>query len=162
MGVVPGNLDTARQPPMTVPLRHFLVGLGFLLAGLLVGLGVVLGTLYHVVPFVVWVHRYSDLLGYEAFPMIDDLYDDRLAAVDFALLAGGTAVLVAAGLLSRPSIAPALGGAFVLAGALLFLANVVLVIREHSPHSLAGVLFDTFQAERDSSSDESLESADTR
>jgi len=123
---------------------------------------VVLGTLYHIVPFVVWVHRYSDLLGYEAVPMIDDLYDDRIAAVDFALLAGGTVVLVVADLLSLPPLAPALGGVLVLAGALLFLTNIVWVIRKHSPHSIAGVLFDTFQAERDSSSDESIESADTR
>jgi hypothetical protein len=123
---------------------------------------VVLGTLYHIVPFIIWVHRYSDRLGYEAVPMIEDLYDDRLAAVDFALLAGGTAVLVAADLLSLPSMVPALGGIFVLAGALLFLTNIVRVIRTHSPHSLAGVLFDTFQADPDSSSDESIESADTR
>jgi hypothetical protein len=123
---------------------------------------VVLGTLYHVVPFIVWVHRYSDRLGYEAVPMIDDLYDDRIAAVDFALLGGGTAILVAADLLPLPSMAPALGGVSVLAGALFFLANIVLVVREHSPHSLPGVLFETFQAERDSSSDESLEPADTR
>ncbi|MEF8842204.1 MAG: hypothetical protein V5A62_11350 [Haloarculaceae archaeon] len=123
---------------------------------------VVLGTLYHIIPFVVWVHRYSDLLGYEAVPMIDDLYDDRIADVDFVLLAGGTTTLVAADLLSLPSIAPALGGIFVLAGALLFLINIVWVVRKHSPHSLAGVLFDTFQAEQDSSSDESIESADAR
>ncbi|MDX1745308.1 MAG: hypothetical protein R3324_05165, partial [Halobacteriales archaeon] len=75
---------------------------------------VVLGTLYHIVPFIIWVHRYSDRLGYEAVPMIEDLYDDRLAAVDFALLAGGTVVLVAADLLSLPSMVAALGGVSVL------------------------------------------------
>ena len=123
---------------------------------------VVLGTLYHIVPFIVWVHRYSDRLGYESVPMIDDLYDDRLAAVDFVLLAGGTAILVAADLLVLPSIAPALGGILVLAGALLFFTNIVRVIRTHSPHALTGVLFDTFRTEPDSPSDESIESADTR
>jgi hypothetical protein len=65
---------------------------------------IVLGTLYHVVPFIIWVHRYSDLLGYERVPMIDDLYDDRLAAADLACLGAG-----------------------------LFSVNLLLVIRSHSP-----------------------------
>jgi len=47
---------------------------------------VVVGTLYHIIPFVIWVNRYSDLLGLEDVPMIDDLYDDRIAAIDGALL----------------------------------------------------------------------------
>ncbi len=41
MGAIPGGIDTERQPSMTIQLRHFLVGVGFLLAG--VGIGVVLG-----------------------------------------------------------------------------------------------------------------------
>ncbi|KPN31487.1 Cbb3-type cytochrome oxidase, subunit 1 [Halolamina pelagica] len=82
---------------------------------------VVLGTVYHVVPFVVWVHRYSDRLGYEPVPMVDDLYDDRVAAADFwSLLVGGVAVLL---------------------GSVLFVANVASVVREHAPGSLATVVF---------------------
>jgi hypothetical protein len=73
---------------------------------------VVLGTLYHVVPFIVWVHRYSDQLGYEAVPMIDDLYSDRLAAVDLAFLGVGTGLLVATDLLSVPPLGSAVGGVF--------------------------------------------------
>jgi len=40
MSAIPGTLDTAQQPPMTVPLRHFFVALGFLFAG--VGVGIAL------------------------------------------------------------------------------------------------------------------------
>ena len=123
---------------------------------------VVLGTLYHVVPFIIWVHRYSDLLGYEAVPMIDDLYSDRIAAVDFALSGGGTGILVAADLFPLPSTSARIGGVLVLVGALLFLANIVGVIREHSPHSLPGVLFSTFQTVPESPSEESTESAEGR
>lgn len=43
MGAVPGNLETEKQPPMTVPLRHFLVGIGFLLTGAAVGTARVAG-----------------------------------------------------------------------------------------------------------------------
>lgn len=123
---------------------------------------VVLGTLYHIVPFIIWVHRYSDLLGYEAVPMIDDLYNDRIAAVDFILLSGGAGILVAADLLPLPSMSAALGGIFVLGGALLFLTNIILVIREHSPYSLPGILFSTLQTNPDVSSEESTESVDSR
>ncbi len=119
---------------------------------------VVLGTLYHVVPFIVWVHRYSNLLGYEAVPMIDDLYDGRVAAVDFAFFVTGTTLLVAGDLSLLPSPGPAIGGACVLVGAVLFLANVLWVVREHSPHSLAGVLFGTFATDPDRSSGDGDES----
>jgi hypothetical protein len=57
---------------------------------------VVAGTLYHVVPFIVWVDRYSDRLGLEPVPMIDDLYRDRLARIDLAALSTGATALVLA------------------------------------------------------------------
>ncbi|WP_123535018.1 heme-copper oxidase family protein [Halosimplex salinum] len=101
---------------------------------------VVLGTLYHVVPFIVWVHRYSDLLGYEQVPMIDDLYDDRVAAADFVCILGGAAGLVLASALSLPALVAAGAGALATVGFALFAANMLVVVREHSPHSLRGVL----------------------
>jgi hypothetical protein len=76
--------------PATAPFGA--TGTAHLLALGVVGL-VVFGTLYHVVPFVVLVHRYSDHLGRRELPMIDDLYDDRLAAADFVLLSGGSVTL---------------------------------------------------------------------
>ncbi|MFC7157451.1 hypothetical protein ACFQPA_18645 [Halomarina halobia] len=100
---------------------------------------VVLGTLYHVVPFIVWVHRYSDRLGYERVPMIDDLYDDRIAAVDFAAVLGGGASVALA------EFAPPLAGLFAVGGLLaalgfaLFVANMALVIRRHSPYTIVGL-----------------------
>jgi len=97
---------------------------------------VVLGTLYHVVPFVVWVHRYSDRVGLEPVPMVDDLYDGRLAALDGALLSGGTAVLVLSSLQGLSAAVVGVGGALVFGGAAVFCANVVLVLRRHSPHGL--------------------------
>ncbi|MFD1562623.1 hypothetical protein ACFR99_03520 [Haloarchaeobius amylolyticus] len=110
---------------------------------------VVLGTLYHVVPFIVWVHRYSDRLGLEAVPMIDDLYDDRLATVDFALLTVGLCLLVVADLIEFPTAMSVAGGLAVTAGSAVFLANMVLVIRRHSPQTLPGILFDRFASEHD-------------
>ncbi|MFB6165716.1 MAG: hypothetical protein ABEJ31_11210 [Haloarculaceae archaeon] len=108
---------------------------------LLGGVGfVVLGTLYHVVPFIVWVHRYSDRLGFEDVPMIDDLYDGQLATVDFALLTAGTALLVVGDLLSLPVSVTALGGVLVTFGAAAFAANLLLVLRDHSPQSIPAIM----------------------
>ncbi|MFB6111748.1 MAG: hypothetical protein ABEJ35_04335 [Halobacteriaceae archaeon] len=101
---------------------------------------VVVGTLYHIVPFVIWVHRYSDRLGYDAVPMVDDLYDDRLAAADGTLLAGGLLALVAADWLGLPAAVSGVGGALVAIGVLVFGTNMLLVIVEHSPHSLGRIV----------------------
>jgi len=128
---------------------------------------VILGTLYHVVPFVVWVHRYSDRVGLEAVPMVDDLYDDRLAAADGTLLFVGTALLVgsavaagAAGTtLVGGSTAPALAGmTLVTLGVGVFAGNALLVIRRHAPGSLARVALGKFAPSR--SSDEGDDAAE--
>jgi hypothetical protein len=112
---------------------------------------VVLGTLYHVVPFVVWVHSYSDRLGYEPVPMVDDLYDHRLAAVDGTLLVVGTGLLVGSDLLDTGVRVAGTGGVLVSLGVLVFTANVVLVLRRHGPHSIAEVLVGVRGRERPAS-----------
>ncbi|WP_423999256.1 hypothetical protein ACOZ4I_10490 [Haloarcula salina] len=101
---------------------------------------VVLGTLYHVVPFIVWVHRYSDRLGFEDVPMIDDLYDGRVAAADGAALALAYALLLAEQWIGLGG--PLVMGTGVVAfvGVALFAGNLVGVLVEHSPRSLASVL----------------------
>jgi len=101
---------------------------------------VVLGTLYHVVPFIIWVHRYSDLLGLEDVPMIDDLYDSRIAATDATLLVSGTLVLVASEWF-QPSTLRVVGGGLVSLGTVVFAVNMLFVIRDHSPHSVGRILF---------------------
>jgi len=101
---------------------------------------VVVGTLYHIVPFIIWIHRYSDLLGYEQVPMIDDLYSSRLAAVDFGCLLASLLVLVASAWFGLPTIAVLAGGALGLLGALVFVANMLLVVHEHSPATLVTVV----------------------
>jgi hypothetical protein len=118
---------------------------------------VILGTLYHVVPFVVWVERYSDRVGLEAVPAVDDLYDDRLAAADGTLLAVGAALLVGTDLVAGASGATLTGGSTGLAlagvasatlGVVAFAANVILVLRRHSPDALARVALGRFASRR--------------
>jgi CBS domain-containing protein len=92
---------------------------------------VVLGTLYHVVPFVVWVHRYADRLGYEPVPMIDDLYADRVAAVDLVATVAGAGCLVAADWVLAPAWLDLAGSGLFLLGVLLCSANLLRVVRVH-------------------------------
>ena len=132
-------------------------GTGHLLLLGVVGF-VVLGTLYHVVPFIVWIHRYSDRLGYEPVPMVDDLYDDRLAAADFWSIIGGSVLLVSGDAFDLPSLIAAIGGVAVLVGSVLFVANLVGVVREHAEQSLAVVVVGRWTATRGDGTSASVDS----
>ncbi|GAB6859988.1 hypothetical protein [Haloplanus litoreus] len=121
------------RDPLAATGRFGAPGTAHLLALLL--LFVLLGTLYHVVPFLVWIHRYSDRLGFEDVPLIDDLYDGRLATTDLVLVAGGGALLVAGDAFAHPLLT--LGGGLALFGGLsVFAANLLLVLWRHAPDSL--------------------------
>jgi hypothetical protein len=121
------------RDPLAADVTFGAPGTGHLLAMVLVF--VLVGTLYHVVPFLVWVHRYSDRLGFEAVPMIDDLYDDRLATVDLVLVAGGGAALVAGEWAGYVPVRTA-GGVALAVGFAVFAANLALVVWRHAPDSL--------------------------
>ena len=99
---------------------------------------VVLGTLYHIVPFLVWVDRYSDQVGLEPVPTVDDLSLDRLAVVDGVAYTAGIALVVlgsvAPTLLPSPAITAGWGLAAL--GALAFAANLLLVVVEHGDYSV--------------------------
>ncbi len=49
----------------------------------------ILGFLYKIVPFLVWYHRYSRLVGRARVPNLADLYSPRLQAASYWLLVGG-------------------------------------------------------------------------
>ena len=121
-------------------------------AGYLLLLGaigfVVVGTLYHIVPFVIWVNRYSDLLGFADVPMIDDLYSDRLAAVDGACLASGSALIVGSNLLGVAGAPAVLGALLVCIGVAVFVSNLVLVIARHSSHPIDRILLGSLSPRR--------------
>jgi hypothetical protein len=114
---------------------------------------VVLGTLYHIVPFIIWVHQYSDLLGFEDVPMIDDLYSDRLAALDFWLLLGGTSLLAVSDLADLKSGITGIAGGLISVGIVVFLVNMALVVRRHSPHSLDRIVFGSMTPRREKTDD---------
>jgi len=118
---------------------------------------VVVGTLYHIVPFVIWVNRYSDLLGLADVPMIDDLYDDRLAAIDGVCLAGGSALIVGAALFAVAGPPVLLGGVLVGVGVVVFVINILLVILRHSPHPIDRIVLGSISPRRTDGLDEAAE-----
>lgn len=133
---------TAAATWLTAPLgvRFGDPAVGSLLLGALVGF-VVMGTVYHVVPFIVWLERYSDLVGLEPVPAIDDLYDGRVATIDFAMTVSGTALLVGAAVLPLGeylSSVRALAGGLLLTGISLFVANQVVTLVRHGSSLLVG------------------------
>jgi hypothetical protein len=101
---------------------------------------VVVGTLYHIVPFIIWVNSYSDRLGYEPVPMVNDLYSSRLAAVDGSLWVGGTALLAISQWVPLSPAVAAVAGTLLTLGAMAVAANMVLVIYRHGPRPLDRVL----------------------
>jgi hypothetical protein len=114
---------------------------------------VIVGTLYHIIPFIIWVHRYSDRLGLEEVPMIDDLYDDRVAAADGILFVSGTLLLVVSEWFHLSSTTQAMGGGLVALGVVVFSANILAVIWNHSPHSIGGILIGSLSLRQESPSD---------
>jgi len=69
----------------------------------------------------------------ERVPMVDDRYDDRNAAADFACLLGGTAAVVRREFGAVLRAVGAVGGGLVGCGVVLVPANVELVVHRHSP-----------------------------
>lgn len=96
---------------------------------------VIVGTLYHVIPFLIWVHRYSHRVGFEPVPMIDDLYDPRLERFDLAITTLGTG-LVFLGELVWPQIS-AVGTALVVTGVFIFVTNMARTVTTHAPDVFA-------------------------
>ncbi|WP_418284613.1 hypothetical protein [Halorubrum sp. DTA46] len=81
--------------PLGPAVRFGHPGVGAGLLGAFIGF-VVVGSLYHIVPFIVWLDRYADRVGLERVPAIDDLYDARAARVDLAATVLGASAWLAA------------------------------------------------------------------
>lgn len=128
--------------PATAATVFGAAGTTYLLAVGAIGF-VVIGTLYHIIPFIIWVHEYSDLLGLEPVPMVDELYDHRLAALDWWLLVAGTLLLLANHGFDVPTVVGWAGGLTITGGVLVFVTNMLLVISRHGSTSIGAVLSPT-------------------
>ena len=102
----------------------FLAGIFFLFG---FALPVTAGMLYKIVPFLVWFHRFSSLLGQPNVPLLKDILPDSLARLDFYFSLAAF-LLLAAGIIFQTNYLIRPGGiAFIFASALLF-KNMVRAI----------------------------------
>lgn len=113
------------------PSRSWAVAYGWIAVAGWFGFSIV-GNSYKIVPFLVWLRRYSELAGAQRVPLLRELLDPRLAWTSFGLLLLGL-VGVGVGLLvgATPIVEVAglgyLGGAGIYAGTLLRLGAPLLV-----------------------------------
>ncbi|UIP01443.1 hypothetical protein Hbl1158_14990 (plasmid) [Halobaculum sp. CBA1158] len=92
----------------------------------------VVGSLYHIGPFLVWLDRYADRLGLEPVPDVAELYDARVERVDGVALAVAVLALVSAGA-GLPGPLGVIGGVAGGVAAVGVAYNLVWVVREHAP-----------------------------
>lgn len=85
----------------------------------------VAGHYYKIVPFLVWNHRYGPLLGKQRVPKVSELFSERVANVDAALLVSGLAGVAVATALGAELLARAAAIVFA-AGAWL---QVIVIAR---------------------------------
>ncbi|WP_440765193.1 hypothetical protein [Natronorubrum sp. DTA7] len=106
---------------------------------------VVVGSLYHIVPFIIWLERYSDRLGFEQVPMVDDLYDGRLERADFWLTLVGLLGMAAGPLFALPTVVRVSSAILATLGFCLFVLNMLLTLHRHAPDGISGVLAGTLK-----------------
>lgn len=57
---------------------------------------IIVGQMYKIVPFLVWFHKFSAKVGLEPVPALKDMYNEKLAKVEFVLMNTALAGTVAA------------------------------------------------------------------
>lgn len=87
----------------------------------------IVGQIFKVVPFLIWLHRYSERAGREAVPLVRDLYSAQVGRWAFLLLLAGTAGTELAVLAGRAGLAT-VAAAVALAGALFFAYAMLQVL----------------------------------
>lgn len=99
---------------------------------------IIVGHLYKIVPFLIWLHRYAHRAGREAVPLVGDLYSRRVGDWSFRLITTGTFGTAGGVLAGWPGLAQAAQGV-ALAGTALFgwaMLQVLLGLR-HVPRRRA-------------------------
>lgn len=95
-------------------------------------LAITCGMLYKIVPFLVWFHRFSMLIGRVPVPLLKDISPDRGARMQWKSLTLGLAVLLSA-VIFNFDWAVRLGGLILAVSSLHLLINLVGMVRIKTP-----------------------------
>ncbi len=159
-------LRRRRRRPLSVEQWHLFVGFGSLLGAVALGLVIatghapsrswvvaygwlalagwlgfsIVGNSYKIVPFLSWLHTYSEVAGSRPVPRVGDLLDAGMARVSFGFLLAGL-VGVCLGLLAGDAPVVQLAGLSYLAGATVYALTVlrlaIPLLVKPSPTSLS-------------------------
>ena len=86
------------------------------------------GHLYKIIPFLVWFHKFSDLVGKQKVPMLHEMYPKKQADFEFWFSALGS-IVVGIGLVSGSDELFKAGASFMSAGALFLATSTQWMLR---------------------------------
>jgi len=92
----------------------------------------IVGKYYKIIPFLLWVHRYSKQIGSRPVPLLRDMMDERLGYASLVALFAGFLVVLA-GILAGSLVTVRVGGAVFALGSYLFAYNIWTVFGDKSP-----------------------------
>lgn len=88
----------------------------------------ILSNLYKIVPFLIWFHRFSPLVGKRKVPMLSEMMPGKIPKIQFIFSSVGLLVMVFS-IILKTKILYFLGSFFLLIGALLFIFNIIYALR---------------------------------
>ena len=87
------------------------------------------GHYYKIVPFLVWYHRFGPLVGTRKVPKVSELYSERIATLDAALLVAGC-IALGAGVYARSLFLTRIGAIAFAIGAVIEVIVIVGIARK--------------------------------
>lgn len=87
----------------------------------------ILSNLYKIVPFLVWFHRFSRLVGKKKVPMLSDMLKKPLSMLNYTFSSTGV-ILITISLIFNIGALYIVACGFLLAGAASFLTNILYVL----------------------------------
>ena len=106
----------------------FLFGI-FFIGGFAISVSI--GMLYKIVPFLIWFHRFSSLVGQVRVPLLKDLLPKRSPAIQ-ATLHGVSLLLVCNGIFFQVDLSIRIGAGLWMVSSLMLLIHLIFVV-SHKP-----------------------------
>ncbi len=91
----------------------------------------IVGKYYKIIPFLLWIHRYSERIGSQPVPLLKDMLDERRGYISLIALFLGYLVVLA-GILAASLVTVRVGGAVFALGSYLFAYNIWTVFGDKS------------------------------
>ena len=96
------------------------------------GLTVTTGMLYKILPFLIWFHRFSLLIGKVKVPLMRDISSDKLASRQVNLFHASLAILLA-GIVGDVGMISRFGGLLISVSSFMLLLNLLKMVRMKTP-----------------------------